>query len=226
MKDFNWREMAEVEWDSRADFWHERSRNMWEKGSRSTIIPFIQQHIVEGNMVLDVGCGDGYGSYLLKKAGYKVTGVDISNEMINHAKKALPEGEIVFKKADINELSFPEESYDALIAINVLEWTEDPLHALNEMIRVTKDGGHLCIGILGPTAGPRANSFSRLYGEDSICNTMMPWELRKLATEIGLQQVDDLGVYKKEVNPTDTEHLSSDLKQALSFMWVYLFKKN
>jgi ubiquinone/menaquinone biosynthesis C-methylase UbiE len=225
MESFNWKERAEVEWDSRADFWHERSRNMWETGSRKTILPFIQQHVKKGSDILDVGCGDGYGSYLLNKAGYGVTGVDLSVEMITHAKKTAPQREIVYQKADVNDLPFPTNSFDALMAINVLEWTENPFHALKEMIRVTKEGGFLCVGILGPTAGPRVNSFPRLYGEKAICNTMMPWELKKLAMQVNLQHIDDIGVYKKEVKPTEVEHMPLDLKQALCFMWVYLFKK-
>ncbi|MFD2627244.1 class I SAM-dependent methyltransferase [Oceanobacillus kapialis] len=225
MGHFNWKDAAEVEWDKRADFWHERSRKMWETGSRSDIIPFVQKHVKKGSRVLDVGCGDGYGSYLLHQAEFKVTGIDLSTEMLTHAKRSLPEEEITFEKADVNELPFPDKSFDALLAINVLEWTEDPFHALKEMVRVTNGEGFLCIGVLGPTAGPRINSFPRLHGEKAICNTMMPWELEKLAKHLGLQRIDDVGVYKKEVQPEEAAHLPLELKQALSFMWVYLFKK-
>lgn len=225
MGHFNWKDAAEVEWDKRADFWHERSRKMWETGSRSDIIPFIQKHVKKGSRVLDVGCGDGYGSYLLHQAEFKVTGIDLSTEMLTHAKRSLPEEEITFEKADVNELPFPDKSFDALLAVNVLEWTEDPFHALKEMVRVTNGEGFLCIGVLGPTAGPRINSFPRLHGEKAICNTMMPWELEKLAKHLGLQRIDDVGVYKKEVQPEEAAHLPWELKQALSFMWVYLFKK-
>ncbi|WP_404457480.1 class I SAM-dependent methyltransferase [Oceanobacillus kapialis] len=225
MGHFNWKDAAEVEWDKRADFWHERSRKMWETGSRSDIIPFVQKHVKKGSRVLDVGCGDGYGSYLLHQAEFKVTGIDLSTEMLTHAKRSLPEEEITFEKADVNELPFPDKSFDALLAINVLEWTEGPFHALKEMVRVTNGEGFLCIGVLGPTAGPRINSFPRLHGEKAICNTMMPWELEKLAKHLGLQRIDDVGVYKKEVQPEEAAHLPLELKQALSFMWVYLFKK-
>lgn len=112
------------------------------------------------------------------------------------------------------------------MAINSLEWTEDPLKVIHEMKRIVKDDGLICIAILGPTAMPRTNSYRRLYGEKVICNTMMPWELEKLAEENGLQKVDEIGVYKRGVDKLPVESLSLDLRQSLSFMWVFLFKYN
>ena len=37
--------------------------------------------------VLDVGCGDGYGTYKLSRAGYKAVGVDLSEVMIQKGKE-------------------------------------------------------------------------------------------------------------------------------------------
>ena len=51
--------------------------------------------------------------------------------------------------------------------------------------------------MLGPTAGPRKQSFPRLYGKLVICNTMMPWEFERLALENGWEKVDELTVFKK-----------------------------
>jgi ubiquinone/menaquinone biosynthesis C-methylase UbiE len=112
-----------------------------------------------------------------------------------------------------------------MMAINVLEWTEKPAHVLAEFKRVLKKGGHLCAGILGPTAAPRMNSFNRLYGEETICNTMMPWEFEKLAEESGWKMIGGHGVHKKEVTDENYQGLSDELKQALSFMWVFMLRK-
>ena len=38
--------------------------------------------------VLDVGCGDGYGTYKLSRAGYKAVGVDLSEVMIQKVRNA------------------------------------------------------------------------------------------------------------------------------------------
>ncbi|SFB04839.1 Methyltransferase domain-containing protein [Lentibacillus halodurans] len=222
---FNWHKEAEVQWDNRAEFWNERSKEMWDRGSRKQIVPFIEKHLEKGSSIVDVGCGDGYGSYKLHKSGYNVTGVDISGEMIKLAKKRLYQEDIAFLQGDITSLPMCDASQDSMMAINVIEWTASPVDVLKELGRVLKKDGLLFAGILGPTAGPRMNSYPRLHGEKAICNTMMPWEFQQLASELHFEYMDGLGVFKKEVNGKHYEHLPLDLQQALTFMWVFLLRK-
>ncbi len=111
------------------------------------------------------------------------------------------------------------------MAINVLEWTESPNDALQEFSRVLKNDGVLFAGILGPTAGPRKNSYPRLHGQPSICNTMMPWEFRQLASEYGFTYDDGFGVYKENVAADHLKGLPEELKQALTFMWVFMLRR-
>ncbi|HLR60947.1 MAG TPA: SAM-dependent methyltransferase, partial [Lentibacillus sp.] len=40
-KKFDWHQEAELQWDNRAEFWSERSMEMWDSGSRKDIVPFI-----------------------------------------------------------------------------------------------------------------------------------------------------------------------------------------
>ncbi|SHG08765.1 class I SAM-dependent methyltransferase [Ornithinibacillus halophilus] len=223
MDSFNWKEEAKDQWDNRASFWNSRSQSMWEHGSRKDIISFIKQHIISGHRVLDVGCGDGYGSYRLQQAGYEVTGVDLSPKMIVKAKEQF--NDIEFFQADVGELPFESKSYDGIMTINVLEWTEIPAMALKELSRVLKDDGLLCAGILGPTAGPRSTSYPKVYGKETISNSMMPWEFQKLASDLNFEYIDGFGVYKKGVTNSHTNGLSTELQQALSFMWVFMLKK-
>lgn len=225
MATFNWQQEAETQWDNRAAFWSERSKNMWDKGSRKNIVSFIEKHLAKGSNILDIGCGDGYGSFKLQQSGYDVTGMDISSEMINTAKKRLTTKAVSFLQGDVIDLPFKNESFDGMMAINVLEWTEIPAKSVEEMVRVVKKDGLICIGLLGPTGGPRANSYPRLHGKKAICNTMMPWELKQLTSEKGLTYVDGLGVYKDAVKATHHDNLPLELKQALSFMWVFMLRK-
>src|SRR5690625_2293365 len=124
-----------------------------------------------------------------------------------------------------SDLPLENSTADGILAINVLEWTETPFTGLSELKRILVTNGLLCIGILGPTAGPRANSYPRVYGEKVILNTMMPWEFSQLAAENGFKLIDHFGVFKKEVNKQEISHLPLKLQQALSFMWVFLMKK-
>nr|WP_208379630.1 class I SAM-dependent methyltransferase [Alkalibacillus almallahensis] len=222
-----WHNQAKEQWNERANFWHARSQSMWEEGSRRNIIPFFNQFVPEHSAVLDLGCGDGYGSYKLWQLDYKVTGVDLSDDMIDLCRERLTEDmdQLQFQQADMAQLPFEDSVFDSVLAINSLEWTEKPSETFREIGRVVRSGGYLCFGILGPTAGPRANSFERLYGEDVIMNTMMPWEFEQLAEREGYHIIGSEGIYKEAVSDSMLEQLPKDLKQSLTFMWLTMLQK-
>ena len=219
-----WVDEAEKQWDNRADSWHSSSRGMWETGSRKDIIPFLKKYLPDKSAICDLGCGDGYASVMLARMGYHVTGIDLSEQMLEKASVLAKGRSVQFIKADISEVPLESNSLDAVMAINSLEWTESPLKVLFEIKRIVKKDGLACIAILGPTAMPRINSFPRLYGEKVICNTMMPWEFEKLAEENGFKKIAEMGVYKREAEKLPVENLPLELRQSLSFMWVFMFK--
>jgi ubiquinone/menaquinone biosynthesis C-methylase UbiE len=222
--DISWKQKAEQAWDEKAKDWHKRSKDMWESGSRKSIIPLFTKFVPKGLTVCDLGCGDGYGSYLLSINGYDVIGIDLSHEMVDLAKKRERDG-LRFVQGDIGKTPFKDDSFDALLAINSIEWTESPNEVLQEWRRLLKTEGYLVVGILGPTAHPRTNSFGRLLGEKVICNTMMPWEFERLATLQGWKKVGEAGVYKRGVTEALVSHLPLELKQALTFMWLFVLQK-
>lgn len=226
MGQFNWSEEAERQWDARTSNWSSKSQEMWETGSRKEITPFFVKHVRIGGLVCDLGCGDGYGSLKLSRMGFSVTGIDVSEEMIQRAKEINIESSAKFEKGDISSLPFPDDSFDAVLAINSIEWTERPLKVLNEIQRIVKPGGYACVGILGPTAAPRVSSYRRLYDEKVICNTMMPWEFEKLAEENNWGKEDSLGVYKRGTAQLPIGSLSNELRQSISFMWVLMLKND
>lgn len=222
---FNWKESAENEWDNQASKWDKRSVNMWEHGSRKDIIPFLQKYLNTGTKVIDVGCGSGYSTYKLHEAGYEVEAIDISKEMLTLANKRLHNKNIPLYHCDVNDIPTEDGTYEGALAINVLEWTKNPYESLMELKRVLKKDALLCAAILGPSAGPRAHGYRRVYGEEVILNGMMPWEFMQLAEENGFIVIDHYGVYKNEVNDLNVNELPLKLKQSLSFFWVFMLKK-
>jgi ubiquinone/menaquinone biosynthesis C-methylase UbiE len=218
-----WHTNAKSRWDTNADNWHSRSVEMWSTGSRKAIIPFFLKSVEKGMNVGDLGCGDGYGSYLLHQNGYNVTGMDFSEKMVEIAKHHEMK-DLRFFQGDLIQLPFNDNELGAVMAINSIEWTESPLQALTELERVVMKGGYICIGLLGPTAHPRDNAYPRLLGEEAICNTMMPWELERLAEDKGWKKIDEEWVYKKGVAESLTKSLTNELKQALTFMTLFMFR--
>lgn len=224
MKSSEWHASAKTRWEDNADQWHSKSVDMWTEGSRKAVIPFFHKHTCDVQTVADLGCGDGYGSFLLYEKGYVVTGMDFSINMIEIARKQAREN-LSFVQGDLRSLPFQDGQFDAVMAINSVEWTENPLHTLNEIERVVSNDGYICIGILGPTAHPRENAYPRLHGEEVICNTMMPWELEKLAHDKGWKKISEDWIYKKMVKPSLADTLSNELKQALTFTTLFMFQK-
>ncbi len=104
--------------------------------------------ISKDKFILDVGCGLGKTAcYLAKTYGCSVMGIDISENMVEQARtRALKEGaedKVTFRVADALKLPFKENTFDAVIGESVLAFIGDKPLALNELIRVTKEGGFI-----------------------------------------------------------------------------------
>lgn len=227
MANEDWISQATKEWSLRAESWHEESASRWEKGSRNKVLPLMTQYVKpEDGTLLDAGCGDGYASWKLASLGYAVEGVDLSPEMIEWAaKRTTNAGTLHFQQGDISALPFADKTFAGIMSINVVEFTPFPLKTIQEFHRLLVPDGYLLLGILGPTAGPRAFSYRRLYDEAIIQNTMMPWEAKQLAEENGFESVAMLPVYKGGISPEIAANLPADLQQAVSFLTLFVLKK-
>lgn len=95
--------------------------------------------------ILDVGTGTGYFAVLLGARGHEVTGIDLTPAMLDEA-RALADDRGVnarFEVMDAQSLSFPDNSFDAVVTRN-LTWTlPEPEQAYAEWLRVLKPGGVL-----------------------------------------------------------------------------------
>lgn len=222
----SWESKSLHDWNERAADWHQKSLHMWTKGSRKDIVPIVEKHLESRASILDFGCGDGTGSLLLSKSGYRVTGIDLSDEMIRFARNKAGRSDLaVFQAGTLEDFHFNEGSFDALLCINSLEWTEDPFKVLVKLDGLVKEGGKIFCAILGPAAGPRNNSFGRLLGEKVICNTMMPWEFAWLAKKMKWTYLEEHYVYKDQADSGAVHSLPSQLKQSLTFFTLFVYQK-
>jgi 2-polyprenyl-3-methyl-5-hydroxy-6-metoxy-1,4-benzoquinol methylase len=77
----------------------------------------LASHLPSGAAVLDLGCGAGLPvTRWLADRGFAVTGVDVSTRQLELARKNVPEG--TFLKADMTELAFAPETFDAVVAFH------------------------------------------------------------------------------------------------------------
>src|SRR3989338_3715246 len=87
---------------------------------------------------LDVGCGEGFTLNKLSenKIGKRLEGVDFQKNTVEIGKKLHPE--LALKQGNIYKLEYKNNSFDLVMATEVLEHLEDPEMALKELVRVSK----------------------------------------------------------------------------------------
>jgi len=96
--------------------------------------------------VLDVACGEGYGSALLARGAAHVTGVDVSEEAIAHAKAAYADrANLEFVRASCTELPLPDASVDVAVTFETIEHIAGQNLFLDELARVLEPDGVLVL---------------------------------------------------------------------------------
>lgn len=97
--------------------------------------------------VLDAGCGTGLVGEVLSNLGYRhVDAMDLSDDMLGVAEKKEVYSSIY--QEDMNqELDLPDNSYDATICVGTFTYAHVGPHAFDELIRVTRPGGHICFTV-------------------------------------------------------------------------------
>jgi len=148
----------------------------------------LDQYMV-GSSALDVACATGvYTNYLASK-GINVQGVDHNPRLLAIAKKRSPK--TVFTKGSIEQLPFPDKSFDTVVAFDILEHVDEQI-AFKELIRVTKR--RLILTVPQTTATELSDLFvlyghhidpthQRTYTVDSLNQLVKTYRLKKILLE-------------------------------------------
>ncbi|MDO8669413.1 MAG: methyltransferase domain-containing protein [Candidatus Buchananbacteria bacterium] len=99
-------------------------------------------------IVLDIACGTGYGSQIIKSGGANhVIGVDISSEAIDYAKNKFNNDHIEFVCRPADDLPFNKAYFDLVVSFETIEHLDDKTrnNYLKELYRTMKEGAQLII---------------------------------------------------------------------------------
>ncbi len=134
-----WTKRAESFSETRYDEIHSDQATYW----RTEIAMNLQMK--KSMQILDVGCGAGYFEAILSPFGCNMTGVDLTEEMIEQGKALLKRHHIDARLLvmDAENLAFPDESFDVVISRNLTWNLPRPDKAYQEWYRVLKKGGVL-----------------------------------------------------------------------------------
>lgn len=96
-----------------------------------------------GTRLLDAGCGAGGASVMARSRGAVISGCDASEALLEIARERLPGADL--ELGELEDLPFPEATFDVVLAINSLQFTPDPARAAGEMVRVSAPGGRIAV---------------------------------------------------------------------------------
>jgi SAM-dependent methyltransferase len=134
-----------MEPDYERTYYRIEDRHAWSRGRRDAVLQLLASlRVAKGSHILEVGCGSGMLLQAMRDAGYSnLTGVD-NSEAALRAAATRGLGDIITTQ-DAAATSFADESFDVVVASDVLEHLLNEGQALAEWRRVLKPGGHLLL---------------------------------------------------------------------------------
>ena len=99
--------------------------------------------IVEGKTVLDIACGEGYGTSILSTKAKQIFGVDINPDLVEHAGQKYQDSNIRFLHGSVDQIPLAPGSVDIIVSFETLEHVSAATQQqfLTEVRRVLRPGG-------------------------------------------------------------------------------------
>jgi len=112
----------------------------WYLGTRNLLVSILKKYLPTNAKILDAGCGTGGTIVYLKKTGFSnIFGIDNSKLAISFCRQRKLTN---IKSATVNHLPFKDQSFDAVICLDVLYHAGvNPSRAISEFYRVLKPTG-------------------------------------------------------------------------------------
>lgn len=101
----------------------------------------LAAELVQGKTVLDIACGEGYGSNLLSKSARHVTGIDLDPETVTKAAGKYRSPNLQFKAGNICAIPMQDQSVDIVISFETLEHHDQHDQMMREIKRVLSPTG-------------------------------------------------------------------------------------
>ena len=143
--------------DWKTDAWKNRDMVAWyakrmeeNTGSnrlKNRIETELCERFLTGSELLDVGIGTGRASLPLARKGFKLTGTDSSQAMLDECRRQAGALPVTLVPGDVKALPFPDARFDSLVSLNVMTHFPHVEAVLREWKRVVRPGGRLVFDI-------------------------------------------------------------------------------
>jgi SAM-dependent methyltransferase len=138
-------------------------------------VTFVTQYVAkQPARILDIGCGAGWSTLMMREAGHDAEGLDLY-PLDRVEVRAF--ADVPYTQGDAQRLPFADASFDAVAMYQVLEHVPEPELALRESMRVLRHGGRLIV--VGPNLlGVGPNLYWSLHHTVRCLKEGKLWETR------------------------------------------------
>ena len=126
------------------NIYYSEDKMWWYAGLRDILLFYIKKFSKKGGIILDAGCGTGKNIEFLESNGFKVHGIDISNDAIKFCNQR---NLLNVKCSDITYIPYESDFFDVVYSMDVIGNLDEQNRekAIKEFIRVIKKNGILII---------------------------------------------------------------------------------
>ena len=156
-------------------------------------VEMLSSHLRPDMKVLELGCGTGYFTKEAARSGAEITAIDISNDLLEQARKEVPLENVKFLVENAYEMTFSDNSFDTVIGSSVLHHLEID-SALKEIFRVLRPGGIIRFtepNMLNPQIAIQKNIpfIKKMLGDSPDETAFFSWSLKKKMLNQGFSEV-------------------------------------
>jgi phosphatidylethanolamine/phosphatidyl-N-methylethanolamine N-methyltransferase len=186
-------------------FW-ERNAHRYERATLAInrrfpeMVKLVTQDVQGAARVLEVAAGTGLVTIELARVVRTLIATDRSPEMLDRLQSRVRQqsiSNVTVQLADALDLEFPPNTFDAVVAANLLHLLPDPARALSEFRRVARPGGLICV----PTFGHGATLLAQLTSRVLALGGFPVVTRFRAATLRALLEAEGFGVVRSTVVP-------------------------
>lgn len=186
---------------------------------RARIQEFLVEHVLDGQSVLDLGCGTGPMVEFFAKRRVVYHGVDVAQGMLDSIEGQFRDkscwDSIHLKVGSCNDIPYGNKAFDLVLAVGLLDYLDDMQPAIAEFARVTKPGGIAVVTI------PNRDCLNRIIMRNTDFITRLAKTLRKLA---GRPIPSEQGIVRRELAPGQLDSLMEKAGFAPAGLAFYDYK--